>query len=154
MEAACFLLDRGADINSRNDYVQTPLMYACMAGRVEVVRLLLARGADPTLRDKQFMTALMSASKGAELSGSDHVAVIRLLLEDGRVEVDARYVDGWTALIIACAHRHTERARVLLLEGRADHSIANDKGVTPMANARQAYHHETVRLLEVRVGGM
>lgn len=47
------------------------------------------------------------------------MAVIRLLLEDGRVPVDARTGHGYTALWMACLGGHTDRARVLLLEGHA-----------------------------------
>jgi ankyrin repeat protein len=151
MEAACFLLNRGAAMNQGKRGV-TPLMLACSMGRAEVVRLLLARGADPTLRDFYSWTTLMRPSCASESPGSDYVAVIRLLLEDGRVEVDARHADGMTALWLACSYGYTERARVLLLEGDADPSIADDEGVTPMAKARQSNHHETVRLLEVRSG--
>ena len=150
MEAACFLLDRGADMDTRNRYGQTPLMRACMAGRAEVVRLLLAKGADPALRDENSGTALMWASSNREHPGCDHVAVIRLLLEDGRVPVDARDLSGRTALWWACFYEYAERARVLLLEGGADHTIANDEGMTPMARARRMDYHETVQLLEVR----
>lgn len=41
--------------------------------------------------------------------------------------------------------RITERARVLLLEGRADYTIAHNNGVTPRAMAVGA------QLLEVRI---
>ena len=149
-EAAGYLLDRGATIDKKNACGETPLMLACSAGRVEVVRLLLARRADPTSHDRDLWTALMYALSGREHPGSGHEAVIRLLLEDGRVPVDARDSDGRTALMITCFHGHTERARVLLLEGLADPSIADNYGVTPMARAGRANHHETVRLLEVR----
>jgi len=44
--AISWLLDRGADINSRDSqYDSTPLAWAARAGREEVVRLLLSLGA-------------------------------------------------------------------------------------------------------------
>src|SRR5690606_4942814 len=44
------LLDAGADIDGRESvWAQTPLIFAANAGRVEVVKVLLARGADHTL---------------------------------------------------------------------------------------------------------
>ena len=42
------LLDRGVRLDSRDDLLQsTPLGWACRWGRVEMVKLLLERGADP-----------------------------------------------------------------------------------------------------------
>ena len=45
---ASILLDAGARTNVRDEFLKsTPLGWACRWGRVELVRLLLARGADP-----------------------------------------------------------------------------------------------------------
>jgi ankyrin repeat protein len=43
---AALLLDRGADIDARDDSGATPLYNAASWGRRDVVELLLARGAD------------------------------------------------------------------------------------------------------------
>jgi hypothetical protein len=52
--AASWLLDRGADINRRdNEFDSTPLAWAARVGRVEVVELLLSRGALRKLPDNQ-----------------------------------------------------------------------------------------------------
>lgn len=150
VEAVRLLLDRGGGIDVRDNDGATPLMLACGSGRAEVVALLLARGADPTLRNNRPCAVLMEASRGRQYPGSDHVAVIRLLLEDGRVPVDARDYSGHTALLWACEALYTERARVLLVEGRADHTITNRWGVTPMAAALRRGHQGCVQLLQVR----
>jgi ankyrin repeat protein len=48
------LLDRGAPLDVRDDLLRsTPLGWACRWGRVELVRLLLARGADPIEADAE-----------------------------------------------------------------------------------------------------
>jgi len=45
---ATHLLDSGAALDPRDDLLQsTPLGWACRWGRVELVKLLLERGADP-----------------------------------------------------------------------------------------------------------
>ena len=52
VEAAAWLLDRGADIHLRDrDYESTPLAWAVRAGRAEMVRFLLSRGARVTMPD-------------------------------------------------------------------------------------------------------
>ena len=60
LEAAEFLLDRGADVNglaggfSRYDRGSTPLHKTVMADRLAIARLLLTRGADPLVGDRRF----------------------------------------------------------------------------------------------------
>lgn len=52
VDAAAWLLDRGADIHLRDrDYESTPLAWAARAGRAEMVKFLLSRGARPTMPD-------------------------------------------------------------------------------------------------------
>jgi ankyrin repeat protein len=54
-----FLLDHGAEIDARDrESNATALSYAASLGRVEVVELLLARGADPTLKNVRGQTPL------------------------------------------------------------------------------------------------
>jgi len=52
MDCVLFLLDAGSDINHQIDVGSTPLHGASFAGFVEIVELLLKRGADPTIRNK------------------------------------------------------------------------------------------------------
>jgi ankyrin repeat protein len=51
VKVVTFLLDGGAHIDDRDARGRTALMIAAEGGRAEVVTLLLARGADPSLRD-------------------------------------------------------------------------------------------------------
>jgi ankyrin repeat protein len=51
------LLDAGADINARNRRGETALIIAAYVGAEEVSRVLLARGADATLKDGEGRTA-------------------------------------------------------------------------------------------------
>jgi ankyrin repeat protein len=47
-----FLLDDGAHIDDSDARGRTALMIAAEGGRANVVTVLLARGADPSLRDR------------------------------------------------------------------------------------------------------
>ena len=52
LEAAAWLLDRGADVHLRDrDYESTPLAWAARAGRTEMVKFLLSRGAKLVVAD-------------------------------------------------------------------------------------------------------
>ncbi|WP_257456967.1 ankyrin repeat domain-containing protein [Archangium lipolyticum] len=55
-DAAAWLLDHGASVHARPpfDHVATPLHWAALRGHVEVVSLLLDRGADRAVRDTSF----------------------------------------------------------------------------------------------------
>jgi ankyrin repeat protein len=53
------LIDNGADVNiPEGTYGQTPLILAARSSFVDLVRLLLSKGANPQLRDRGGMTAL------------------------------------------------------------------------------------------------
>ncbi|RYC86302.1 hypothetical protein BFJ63_vAg10825 [Fusarium oxysporum f. sp. narcissi] len=47
------VLEAGHDINVRDKYGTTPLMYAAAMGQTEVTKLLISRGANPALRDSR-----------------------------------------------------------------------------------------------------
>ena len=45
------LLDKGANVNSKTRYNQTPLFFACDRGNLEIAKLLIDRGADLNVKD-------------------------------------------------------------------------------------------------------
>ncbi|KAJ7628731.1 ankyrin repeat-containing domain protein [Roridomyces roridus] len=72
------LLDAGADINFRTQTWGTALEVSSQYGYLEIVRLLLQRGADASLHGPEDSeTALQLAS------GEGHTEIVRLLLEGG-----------------------------------------------------------------------
>ena len=72
------LLDAGTDANAASEYGATALTFACDKGHVEVVRLLLARGADPKAKDTFY------GSSPADWAGSKgHGEILKLLAEAG-----------------------------------------------------------------------
>jgi ankyrin repeat protein len=52
IKVVSYLLDAGGHIDDRDDRGRTALMIAAEGGRAEIANLLLARGADPSLKDK------------------------------------------------------------------------------------------------------
>jgi ankyrin repeat protein len=56
-DVVAWLLDAGADVNARQQQDYTPLMGAAANARMELLDLLLARGADPSLTTADGKTA-------------------------------------------------------------------------------------------------
>src|SRR3954469_17787761 len=84
------------DVNMRTRYSgDTALGSASSFAQVEMVRLLLARGADPNIGDKDNLTPLQLAAYHGNL------AIVRMLLKAGANvnSEDSRY--GYTALASA-----------------------------------------------------
>ena len=52
LEVVAFLLGAGAHVDDRDDRGRTALMIAAEGGHAQIANLLLARGADPSLKDK------------------------------------------------------------------------------------------------------
>jgi len=115
----------------------TPLARAAKGGDVEVVRLLLAHGANPTLPTVQGVTPMMMAA-GTGYSGRDSrgryqtdeqaAEIIQLLLDAG-VDINQRAVDGSTALHGAAGRGRNEIVK-LLAARNADLSIKDTRGRT------------------------
>jgi ankyrin repeat protein len=61
MDFIDFLLQAGINIDARDRYGETPLMWAVNYGLVSMVRALLERGASLLIRDSQNRTALERA---------------------------------------------------------------------------------------------
>jgi hypothetical protein len=60
-EKADKLIKRGENINARDDYGWTPLMYAVLGNNIEVIQNLLAQGADINAQDKDGVTPLIAS---------------------------------------------------------------------------------------------
>jgi ankyrin repeat protein len=85
------LLERGANVNARNESQRTVLMLAALKGRPAVVSTLVAKGADINARDTKQMTALMWAAFGGSRESAE------ILISHG-ADVRDRDAKGETAL--------------------------------------------------------
>lgn len=91
-EVANILLAAKAEVNFKGRFLMSPLMHALED--LEMVKLLIAHGADVNQRNFRGATALMGAACGRDVS------VVKYLIEKG-ADVNARDSDGTTALMCA-----------------------------------------------------
>lgn len=92
-------IEQGADVNAKARYDVTPLIFAASNGRLEAVKLLLARGADVNAQDSFYRARAidMALTNG-------HTDVVMLLLQNGAVADDvlaAAVADNQAALFKA-----------------------------------------------------
>lgn len=120
-------LSARVDINARDHLDYTPLMDAVRAGRLDICRRLMDRGADVNASTHTGLTPLMVAV----LTGDE--SAVRLLLSRGAA-VDGPTCSGRTALMVACYMGNDELA-ALLLEAGANVNARSHQGVTPMIDA-------------------
>jgi ankyrin repeat protein len=136
------LLDLGANLRSNNDF--NPLVIACANAHVEVVKLLLSRGAvADEISTKYRNTNLHFACKndcieivdnlinyGASINAVNrflhtplhiaciegHVNLVEFLIDKG-ADIHLKSSTGWSALLWACYHHHSSVIQLLLVKG-------------------------------------
>ncbi len=135
------LLDRGADINHKDQFGSTALLDAAIHGDAKIVELLLNRGADVHHRSTFWGdTALFKAA----IFGFPEI--VELLLDRG---ADIHHQDnfGNTALIDATRSGKVEIVKLLLDRG-ADIHHQSASGETAFSIAAECGYSNIVKLLE------
>ena len=136
------ILDQGCDVNLVNTKTHlAALAYACKQGRIEMVDLLLKRGAKIEMKTEEGKTALMWAAE------QGHVPVVELLLDHAdKVIIDDPDNEGRTALFWAVLSRRMNTAQLLLDRG-ANREARDRHQYTSLIRACQSLFHEMVKLL-------
>ncbi len=140
------LIQAGADINLQDEIKDNPFLYAGAEGLLDVLKLLIDAGADTRITNRFGGTALIPAAERG------HVEVVQELLTRTDVKIDHVNNLGWTALLEAVilgdgGPRRTEVVRLLIAAG-ANVNIADGRGVSPLAHARQRGYTQMIALLE------
>ena len=105
------LLDAGSDVNQKGKSSGTALYIGCRSRDTEMVRLLLAHGADPNIQQcGRYDHALQAASA----QGYEEVADL-LLIHGARTDLIGGYFDN--ALQAACVAGNVPITRMLLSHG-------------------------------------
>jgi ankyrin repeat protein len=136
-----YLLARGAKVNTSSPRTgRTPLLIAAgRPGGVSSVKLLLRKGADPMVRDKQGNSALLRATY------SGNIQNLRVLIRRG-IDVNAPGDFGLTPLLEAAIQGNRQMVEMLLDKG-ADPRTHDQDGFTALTSALSFRNPSVFRLL-------
>jgi ankyrin repeat protein len=148
-KTAKLLLDKGANINARNEEGATAMIEAAGFGRLAIVKMLLQRGGDLEARSNNGGTALHAAACDCALATMpDTYDVVKLLLEKGAA-INAEDNEGNTPLMIASGGGVVKTDIVrLLLENGANARLKNAHAETALAIAQKDKVTDVVKLLK------
>lgn len=139
------LLKSGISPNRVDNIKRTPLMYAAGLGQIEIMRALLAKGADINTRDRNGDTALALAAYVSITKDITLLKAVTLLVDNG-ADINLKNHRGYTALIWASLSGNTDTATVLLSAG-ADPNAKAEGGSTPIMFAAMRGHTSVVQVL-------
>ena len=132
------------DINIQDNLGRTALIWAIRYVHIDIVRLLLDKGADPNIPDEFRKTPLIWASLG-----DGHIEIVKLLLDRG-VDINIVSKYGQSALAYASYFGNTDIVKLLLDKG-ADPNIVDNDGKTALMNAIDNGNTDIVKLLKKHI---
>ena len=138
--AQTFLKRGGVDVNKRDESGNTPLIYACLKGARDLVKILLDNGADAGLGNQKNRTPLHFAAQ------SGNFQVMAMLLNAG-ADVNSTDNDGVTALMTLALNGKTDAALKLMEHVEIDTGIQDNKGRKAIDYAASAGLRELVKAL-------
>jgi hypothetical protein len=143
MKLAKYFAARCKSINlddSSSVTLMTALTCAASEGHLDILKALIAAGADEDMADGYGHTPLNMAADNC------HVECVKTLLA---VKADVNHADriGWTPLISASCFGSVEIVKLLLAAGAMKDKI-DTRGKTVLTYATEGGHHEIVQLLQ------
>ena len=126
---------------SASPEIATQLLYTAVADRnLDVIKELIALGADINVKDRDGLSCLITAA----IYNSTRVVELLLL---HNIDVNACDNQGRTALHEAAKFGHSEVAQVLIHNGANIEAMETDTMVTPLMEAAINGQHRVVKLL-------
>jgi ankyrin repeat protein len=145
LEIADLLIAAGADVNMKDNTLQSAYLISTSDGFTELLKKTLEAGADVHCTDSYNGTGLIRAADRG------HVEIIRELL---KTDIRINHINriGWTALLEAIilgdgGERHTEVVR-LLVDAGADVNLPDKDGVSPLAHAKSRNFINIIKIME------
>lgn len=146
---ATALIAAGASPDAQAANADTPWLLAGALGATDIIKTMLPRKPDLSLRNRYGGTALIPACERA------HVEAVAVLLTSG-IDVDHVNNLGWTCLLEIVilgdgGVRHQQVAKMVLAAG-ANPNLADRDGVSPLAHARMRGQNAIAAMIE-QAGG-
>jgi ankyrin repeat protein len=141
VDEAARLIAQGADVNAKDETIQSAFLIATSEGFLGLLNLTLDSGADIGSRDSFNGTGLIRAAERG------HALLVGMLLRQG-ILVDHINNVGWTALLEAIilgdgGQRYNDTVRVLLAAGADPFIPSQQDGISPIDHA-QAQEYWTI----------
>ena len=145
------LIKEGAEVNSPlTDGLYegfTPLHWAAYAGKLGTVQALLEAGAEVTATVTDGLDKGKTPLHFAVENG--HTEIVEALIKAGadvKATVTDGYYKGYTPLHLATENGHTDTVRILL-DNRADPTVTDSNGDTPLNTAQRNGQSEVAAIL-------
>ncbi|MFZ9914441.1 MAG: ankyrin repeat domain-containing protein [Phycisphaerales bacterium] len=175
LETARFLVEKGADVNARDQIKSSPLLWAAGFGKPETVAYLISKGAEVKAIDDNGWTPLIWAAglgqaqtvdilvkSGADLNAADKQTGDTPLLRGARTgkadslkilivagaDLKAKNKLGQNALHLAAMSGSPDKVQILL-DAKVDPSATDDKGWTALDHAMNRTTGDKTRLIEI-----
>lgn len=138
------LIEYGARVDLLNSGQRSILGIARENRWPGIIRLLLAKGADPEAQDDRYDRSERSPLVRAAYEGD--TACCQALIEGGASIESTSQLDGVTALSLAAEEGHYDTVK-LLVENGANLDNLDDLSLTPLTHAARRSHWDIVELL-------
>ncbi|KAM9326229.1 CARD- and ANK-domain containing inflammasome adapter protein-like [Gastrophryne carolinensis] len=133
------LIDKGTDVNAKNDIQYTPLLLAAELGKAESAEALIQKGARLDERTPNLNTALHLAVQGGD------AAITKLLLQKG-MKANITGAGEQTPLHVAAFHNNRQLSDILL-EAGANVNATTKESITALHIASQRNNLDVVESL-------
>jgi ankyrin repeat protein len=117
-------ISNGADINEKNLYGVTPLIFACANKDTEIAKILIEAGADVNVEAAGGYTPLFYA---VEINRDNIIEIINLLIISG-ANIEHKNYKGQTVLLYAAEMNDNEKIIQILIDLKADIDAKDNQG--------------------------
>jgi len=173
-EALRIFIDCGANLNTADYFGMTPLAAAAAHGRLDLVELLLSRGAEVKVENMPncplwqaarsghiHIFRVLHSYPGTDLNAADHYGrgllhwmtfsncpeAVSMIIHNSALDVNRRDLGGSTALANAIEMNYNHIARIIMSSSRTDVNLADSFGNTPLHKAVRRGNVSLVRML-------